>query len=574
MTAPSASPEKSRRPRPNGRPQRRRGSLLARLVLPLAAAVLAIGVAACGAQSETAATKVDFSTMSPPAKEGLNEVKWAVNGEPSTLDPIYAYNFWDDQINANMCESLFRLNPDLTTSPLLANEARNPDPTTWVYDIRKGVKFWDGKELTAEDVAYSMNRNLDPDLGSFFAIYYSLVKDIRATGPYEVTVRLQKPDALWNQVLVVGGSAIVEKAWAEKQGKKLGTADGGLMCSGPYKLANWARGSGITLERNPDYWDPEGRALSDRIVFRFLEDRAAQTQALVGGDVDGMYLIDPSGLPRLRNSAGKLYFGRNFMLNFLIPTGRSSPMHDAKVRKALSLLVDRPAIVKNVYDGAAQPMRTMVTPTIWGSNDAVRKIYQPEWDASAIYAKPDVAKAKQLFEEAGSPKQPITLAFPTGGAEQQISEAVQSAAQSIGMNIRLKGYSLTGIANLYYDPKAQEKAGIDLLYSPFNVDTADPFGIYQLFIPDVHSIYNYSGYENPEVTRLLTRARETYDDVQRAKYTAGAEKILMDDLPMIPLVAPYVMSYFNNRVTGAPTSYSVYWSAWANRLGASNAGDS
>lgn len=574
MTAPSASPEKSRRPCRHGRRQPTSRSLLARLILPFAAAVLAIGVAACGSQSNTTATKVDFSTISPPAKKGLSEIKWAVNGEPSTLDPIYAYNYWDDQVNANMCEALFRLNPDLTTSPLLATKARNPDPTTWVYDIRKGVKFWDGKELTAEDVAYSMSRNLDPDLGSFFAIYYALVKDIRATGPYEVTVRLKKPDALWNQVLVVGGSAIVEKAWAEQQGKKLGTSDGGLMCTGPYKLANWARGSDITLERNPDYWDPEGRALSQRIVFRFIEDRAAQTQALVGGDVDGMYLIDPSGLPRLRNSAGKLYFGRNFMLNFLIPTGRPSPMHDANVRKALSLLIDRPAIVKNVYDGAAQPMRTMVTPTIWGSNEAVRKIYQPEWDASAMYAKPDVARAKQLFEEAGSPKQSITLAFPTGGAEQQIAEAVQSAAQSIGMNIRLKGYSLTGIANLYYDPKAQQKAGIDLLYSPFNVDAADPFGLYQLFIPDVHSIYNYSGYENPEVTRLLSRARGTYDDVQRAKYTAAAEKILMDALPMIPLVSPYVMSYFNDRVTGAPTSYSVYWSAWANRLGAPAAGGS
>lgn len=541
------------------------------LALMLAVAAMA-GLSACGSSSSSSGEeKVDTSVATPPATTGVKEVTWGLNAEPATLDPIYAYNFYDDQVIANTCESLYRMNPDLTNSLWLATSARRTDPTTWVYDIRKGVKFWDGNPMTAEDVAYSLNRNLDP--GSYFNTYYTSVAGIRATGKYQVTVKLKYPDSLWNQVLQVTGSAVMEKAWSEKQGKALGTSQGGLMCTGPYELTSWSRGDNITLTRNPDYWSKKDRALTPKIVFRFLEDPTAQTQALVSNGVNGMFLIDPAGLPRLQSSPGHLYFGRSLEINYLIPTALPSPLADTKVRKALSLLIDRPGISKTIYHGAAQPMRSLVTPTIWGTNPEIRKIYEPEWEALKIYATPNIEMAKELFEQAGSPKQPITLAFPTGGAEQQIAESVQSSAKEIGMNIVLKGLTYAGMLNLYYSKEAQQDAGIDLIYAPFTVDTTDPFGIYHAFIPRVESIYNYSGYENPTVTKDLDKAQETYDDVERAELTAAAEKIVMEDVPWIPLVSPNVMAYLNNSITGTPTSYAIYWSSWANQLGAADEGE-
>jgi peptide/nickel transport system substrate-binding protein len=565
--------------RPPDTPARRRAvrrpghrASWSRLALSLLVLATAVGVAACGSTASSGQSEIDFSVATPPAKSGVKEVTWGLNAEPSTLDPIYAYNFYDDQVIANTCESLYRLEPNLTRAPELATGARRTSPTTWVYDIRKGVKFWDGNELTAADVVYSLSRNLSPE--SYFNLYYTTVKNIRETGKYQVTVELTKPDALWNMVLPVTGSSIIEKAWAEKTGKAVGTAEGGLMCTGPYELTNWTRGSNITLTRNPNYWGKANRALSPKIVFHFLPNPTAQTEALVSGGIDGMFLIDPSGIPRLQASAGHVYFGRNLMLNYLIPTKSPSPLSDLKVRQALALLIDRPAIAKTIYHGAAQPMRTLVTPTIWGDNPKVRKIYEPEWDALKMYASPDLEKAKQLFQQAGSPSEPITLAFPTGGAEQQIAESVQSSAKQIGMNIALKGYTYTGIANLYFEPEAQVAAGIDLMYAPFNVDAADPFALYHTFIRSVHSVYNYGGYYNAKANQLLEEAQETYDDVQRAELTAAAEKIIMSELPFIPLVSPYVMAYLNESVTGTPTSYSVYWSSWANQLGAAGGGGS
>ncbi|MBS1843237.1 MAG: ABC transporter substrate-binding protein [Actinobacteria bacterium] len=536
---------------------------LSRFALAALVAVLALIVSGCASVEQQ--TPVKLGSTTPKATAGVDEVTWGLNAEPATLDPIYSYNFYDDQVIANTCESLYRLNPDLTRSLQLASYAKRTTPTTWVYGIRRGVHFWDGNELTAADVVYSLRRNLSPE--SYFNEYYAEVKDIRQTGKYQVTVQLSEPNALWNQVLVVTGSSILEKAWAEKQGKALGSPQGGLMCTGPYELTSWNRGSTITLTKNPHYWRAAGRPLSQKVVFHFLPDPSAQTEALLGGGIDGMFLIDPSGLPRLQSSDKSVYFGESLFLNFLIPTALKSPVSDVDVRKALSLVVDRPAIIKTIYHGAAQPMRTFGTPTVWGRDPKVREIFEPEWNSLSMYASPHVAEAKRLFRRAGSPGGKITLAFPTGGAEQQIAETVQSAAREIGINIALKGYTYAAIANLYYDKKAQASAGIDLIYAPFDVDTTSPLAMYHVFVPKVESVYNYSNYRNTEATDLIEEAERTYEPIRQAKLVGAAERMMMNDLPWIPLVSPDVVTALAPSLTGTPTTYAIYWSAWANQLG-------
>ncbi|MFD0568482.1 ABC transporter substrate-binding protein [Kitasatospora gansuensis] len=122
-------------------------------------------------------------------------------GEPTTIDYAYSFDFPPNQILANVCESLLRWNPDLTTSPNLAASFANPTPTSWVYQIRPGVKFHDGSTLTADDVVASLRRNLDPEVGSVWGNQYRNVESIERTGPLEVTVTLQAPDATFNKYL-------------------------------------------------------------------------------------------------------------------------------------------------------------------------------------------------------------------------------------------------------------------------------------------------------------------------------------------------------------------------------------
>ncbi|HEU4756083.1 MAG TPA: ABC transporter substrate-binding protein, partial [Agromyces sp.] len=135
-------------------------------------------------------TDVDWElTATTDAPSGdIDSYTWVSYAEPFSLDYAYAFDYSDNQVLANVCESLLRLNPDYTLSPGLAESYEHPTPTTWVYTIRDGVTFHDGTPLTAADVVASMSRHLDPAVGSSWYSVYQNVVSIEQTGDREVTV--------------------------------------------------------------------------------------------------------------------------------------------------------------------------------------------------------------------------------------------------------------------------------------------------------------------------------------------------------------------------------------------------
>src|SRR5262249_29354857 len=156
----------------------------------------------------------------------------------------------------NMCDDLLRLTPSFGIAPAIATSWHYANPTTLVFDIRKGIQFWDGHELTSADVVYSMLRNLNPKDAPVNGAYYSQVKSITATGPFQVTVTFSTPDELFVKEMATISGAIAEKSFLQKEGSKYGTAAGGVMCTGPYELKQWSPGNQIVLQANPHYWDP------------------------------------------------------------------------------------------------------------------------------------------------------------------------------------------------------------------------------------------------------------------------------------------------------------------------------
>lgn len=130
-----------------------------RRALPVIGLVLTLAACTSGAQQpqqDAAPAKLDLKTTTPAAAKGLGKVTWNLPYEPQTLDPIRSFNYAENTALANMCESLLRLTPDFKIKPGLAVKTANPTPTTWVYTIRKGVTFWNGDPLTADDVAASL----------------------------------------------------------------------------------------------------------------------------------------------------------------------------------------------------------------------------------------------------------------------------------------------------------------------------------------------------------------------------------------------------------------------------------
>lgn len=529
-------------------------------ILALMSVVATLSVAACGAaKTKTADTTntAKFVYRTDPASKQVGAVTWNLGYEPTSLDPVKAADYSENQVLANLCESLQKSTPDLTFSSGLAT-ATNPDPTHWVYDIAPAAHFWDGHPVTAQDVVYSLNRNLNPKLASYYSFYYRNVEKIVASGPNQVTVTLKTPDYVFNEGMASAAGAIVEEADAVKRGASLGTPGGGLMCSGPFTFGGWKAGTQIVINRNENYWRPEGKAKATSITFSFLADDAAQTNAFTSATIDGEYQVPFSAVGRLQSTpSGKLYLGQSLIVYNLVVAAKDGPLANPKVRQALSQAIDRNAIARTVFSGAAVPARNLVTAASYGYG---KSVLQAAYDKAGPIPF-DQAAAKKLLT--GVALRPIVFAYPTGGPSynNQVALAVQAAGKSIGLDIQLKGVPNATYQSDFYAPNVTK--GVDLEELSWYIDGPEPLVMYEQFLPGV-SAYNVSGYNNPQANALIRQAAATADHDARAALVVKVEQLLARDLPWIPVVEEANTLFLNNKYGGIPASFvqnSYPWGA-------------
>src|SRR5947207_3795347 len=213
-----------------------------------AALALLLGLPACGRSLSSATSSSSASgsaasapgalsptaglvTTTPPGTKQVASVTWAVYRDVNSLDPAFAFDYPENTAISLMCESLLRQQPDGSLQPGLATLS-NPSPTQLVFDLKSGAKFWDGHPVTPADVVYSLDRNTDAKLGGFYGLVFSRVQSIQATGPSQVIVTLKQPDYWLPGELASMPGIIIEKSFAQKQGKNYGTPAGGIMCTG------------------------------------------------------------------------------------------------------------------------------------------------------------------------------------------------------------------------------------------------------------------------------------------------------------------------------------------------------
>ncbi|MFD0031164.1 ABC transporter substrate-binding protein [Streptomyces sp. NPDC055059] len=535
-----------------------------RRALPVIGLVLTLAACTSGArqpQQGAAPAKLDLKTTTPAAAKGLGKVTWNLPYEPQTLDPIRSFNYAENTALANMCESLLRLTPDFKIKPGLAVKAANPTPTTWVYTIRKGVTFWNGDPLTADDVAASLRRHLDPKLGTWWGDYFNTVKSVRATGSTQVTVTLKQPDALFNQAMATGAGAIVQKKFLDKAGKSLGSPSSGVMCTGPFTFHDWKSGDSMTLNRNDHYWDKALKAKSESLVLRFIADETTAVNALRSGEVDGQYFyLPPAGLGQLQKSTtGSVTLGRSLTFWALLGSAKSGPYADPRVRQALSLALDRAAISKVVFQGTASPQRALTGSDYWGYE---RKTYQKAYEALPPETT-DLAKAKELLVQAGSPTKPIVIGVQGSSAvHEQTANLLKATGEALGLDIEIRVVPVEQYGNLYSDPKARK--GIDAFLSTWYGNVPDPLDIYTVFRNGGRT--NFSDYK--AVDGAITKARAEGDPAARASLITGIQEKVTRDVVWMPLNSLPVILYMNKRVTGAVPSFPYLYYPWAAGLGA------
>lgn len=535
------------------------------------AAGVALALTACsgngGSPSNQLGDKVDadkLATLTGTPTGDVDKVSWNLPyGEPASLDWTKSLSYSENTVVANLCESLFRLTPTFDIEPGLAESSEHPDPTTFVYKIRNDVTFWDGTPMTVDDVVYSLKRHMDKDLGSFWASYYDNVTSVEATADNTVTVKLTRPDSLFDRWMATPAGAVGQASFIKAAGRRYGTPDGGVSCTGPFRLKAWNKGSDIVLERNEDYWDSSRRAKTAEFDFRFLVDENAATSALMTGEIDGTYDAPLVGITTLDKSGpGKLWLGKTLQSVALLPTEHASPLRDPRIREALRLAIDYDGIVKQIYKGTATPLRAYAPTGTWGyESDAFKAAYDA---LPAATTNLDAARAK--VAEAGSPQGEIVIAAVSDiPLYAQLASVVQDAGKKIGLNVRLQAFPTSTYTTFFFDRSARNQ--VDAFFTTNYTDLPDPLQMYTGFVPG--HFYNYSGYDNPTVTEAIEGALATEDPSARAQLVIKAQAQIVKDLAVIPIVEPANRLFMNNRITGAPASFDYLYYPWAADVGAS-----
>lgn len=493
----------------------------------------------------------------------IDSYSWVSYSEPYSLDYAYAFDYADNQVLANVCESLLRLNPDYTLSPGLAEAFAHPTPETWVYTIRDGVTFHDGTPLTAADVVASMNRHLDPEVGSSWYSVYQNVTAIEQTGDREVTVTMAQPDSQFNLAMGSSAGVIESAATLEALGADYGNSTGLVNCTGPFELSEWKSGESATLTRYDGYWDDSLRAKAGEVDILFMTDPNARVNALKSGEVDGGWMIPSDAIAQLQDSGkGDVYFGLNTAVGSLIVSDLEGPLADQRVRQALLMAMDREGIMDAALKGYGDVTDALTTESVWvGASDAA---LDEAFDGLNEYDY-DIEAAKKLVEEAGVAGEEIVIATaPISSEFGVISQGAAAAAQSIGLKASIETVSPSAYTALFSDPSARE--GIDLFYTSWYLSSPDPLEMYGVLRTGEFS--NYGGWSDPEFDDIVNEAIVIDDPAERSELTAQAQRIANEQLPWLPLYEGPTTVFLGDRVTGVAPSVAFLYYPWAATIGA------
>ena len=533
-----------------------------RWIVVAVTAACAVAAAACSRAAPEAVSPVSgLAAITPPGVRPVSSVVWATNRDVISLDPIFGLGYPEYTAESLMCESLLRQAPDGSLEPGLATVS-NPSPTRLVLTLRPGVRFWDGHSVTSADVVYSLDRNTNPALGGSYGWVFNRVASITATSQDQVAITLKQPDYWLGNELSSAPGIVIEKSFAEKQGKNYGTPAGSIMCTGAYMLKSWTPGVGVVAVRNPHYWNPSVHPLVGQITIKGVPSIASLTAGLLTGAIQGDYGVGVPTLNQLRHSGTvRVYLGPGWSSDVFVVTSLKGVLGDVRVRRALSLALNRQGIINSVYQGAAQLPRWLSNPGTFGYGTPV---FAGAYNSSPVLTQ-NIAEARKLVKQAGATGKTITI-----GTTSQLAvyagdtAAYEAAAQAIGLKVALRSVPAQNYIDFIVSPKA--RAGLDGFPVVDYGDDADPADLLaQAVLPG--GLQNYDNFNDPAITAALEQARSMSNPDQRAALVARAERLAAQQLPWIPDVQPDTVLLLGKGLTGAISSSAYLYSPWANSLG-------
>lgn len=530
--------------------------------------VVSVFVSACSSDNETPTTEPEEPTTGEE-QTGEKILRTNNSSEPGSLDPALAQGTHESWILNNLFEGLMKHDSTGQIIPGMAKEyTLSEDNLTYTFTLRDDIKWSNGDPVTAQDFEFAWKRALDPELAADYAYQLYYIKGaekynsgegtvdevaVKALDDKTLEVTLEAPTAYFLDLCAFYTYYPVNKAVAEANpdwAKDPST----YVSNGAFKLKSWEHNAKITLAKNENYYDKDNIKL-DGIDFDIIEDENTAWQKYEGGEYDILVTLPQAVVAQLKaENNPELQIGPEVGTYYYNLNNDKKPFNNKKVRQALVYALDRQTIVDKIAQGGQIPATGIVPPGLLDENgEDYRK-------TTGDFIGYDLEKAKTLLAEGLAEEgmtvedfnaQGFVLLYNTSEAHKKIAQAAQEMWRTnLGLEV--------GLENVEFQVKLdREKAGdYDISRAGWIGDYSDPMTMLDLFYTD--GPFNDANYSNPEYDRLIDIAKSTADQKVRFDAMREAEKILMEDVPIVPVyfyTQPYAVKPYVTGIYKIPINY-------------------
>jgi peptide/nickel transport system substrate-binding protein len=448
----------------------------------------------------------------PPA-QAAGELTIARPTSAATMDPGFLRE--PGTLVDNVFDTLVMRDKDMKLVPGLATEWRAVDDTTWEFKLRPGIKFHNGEAFEAAAVKFTFERVLDPEAKSPTISYIRTIAGVDVVDPMTVRVRTTGPDPLLPTRMSRYPAYIVPPKYVAEVGKDVFARK--PVGTGPYKVTEFVQDDRVVMVANPDYW--RGKPAIDKVVWRPIPEATARIAALIAGEVQLVEGV-PADLVQVVKANPELdldqvrYGGLTIYLGLKMT---EKPLDNAKVRQALSLAIDRKAIVESLLKGLASVNGSQVSPADFG--------YKPI--APAAF---DPARAKALLAEAGYPNGfAIRMQAPRRYiSSAEVGQAIAQQFGAIGVKVELEVPEWSVYTQQV--PAAKQAPIYMLGWGSTQTLDADA-AVYAI----LRSGEPYSTVSVPALDTLLDESRKTIDPARRAEVLGRIQEVTAAEALLLTL---------------------------------------
>ena len=460
-------------------------------------------------------------SLAPPPTARAETLRMALGADPSTLDPAFWLSDVDRHLINNLFPKLVIYKPGSETwdwELSAAEHFEQVDPLTFSFRLKPGLMWTEGHgEVTAEDVKYSFERHLDPELGSWNDKEFEWMQEVEVTDRYSGLIRMKRPspEFVRSPLARVPGAIVSKKAVEEAGGT---FAMDPPATAGPYKIEEFVSGEKMVLVRNDDWHGEHGDF--DEIVMIPVTDENARITAMRAGEIDWAQ-VSPGAIPPLRANMpeGTRLDVRDTLAVFWLGMSQKNPALENKaVRKAITLAVDVEAILQAVYAGYARRPTAFAAPGLLGHLDR---------PAPAR----DVEAARRLLAESGADL--TTLALDVVNSTQMLTagQIVQANLAEIGIDVEVDPMEEGTYWNLHYD-KGPDK---QLYFQQWDGTGTTSYHL-KWFVPG--NVWNWEYFENEEYVQLLDQALTEVDEDKRGALYRRMQELMLDSAAFVFIAHP------------------------------------